>query len=402
MEIMKRGKVMSRKRTTYTTEFKTKVVLEAIKGDKTINEIASEHNVTPKNIQNWKAKFLANAEMAMEPSRAVKEYKDEIVELEKKVDEYAKTVGQLTVENNWMSGKLRSLDSKKRQAIVESKLHKLSITKQCELLGLSRSSLYYKPVVNTSKEAIKEHINKIYEEIPSYGAIKVYHQLQEDGFNVSLNSVQKYRKELGLKAVLAVKAPYTSQKAKEHTIYSYKLKDIEITRANQVWSTDITYIKVKGGFVYLAAIIDWYSKAVLSYRISNTMDSELVMSVLNDALALYPKPEIFNTDQGSQYTSHMHTQRLKDNNIQISMNSTGRSTDNICIERFWRSAKVEKIYLNEYTKVSKLKEDVKEYINFYNHKRFHETLNYQKPMKVYYESLKINNKEYNDLTKSVA
>ena len=200
---------MSRKRTIYSTEFKTKVVLEAIKGDKTINEIASEHNVTPKNIQNWKAKFLANAEMAMEPSRAVKEYKDEIVELEKKVDEYAKTVGQLTVENNWMSGKLRSLDSKKRQAIVESKLHKLSITKQCELLGLSRSSLYYKPVVNTSKEAIKEHINKIYEEIPSYGAIKVYHQLQEDGFNVSLNSVQKYRKELGLKAVLAVKAPYT-------------------------------------------------------------------------------------------------------------------------------------------------------------------------------------------------
>jgi putative transposase len=207
---------------------------------------------------------------------------------------------------------------------------------------------------------------------------------------------------LGLRAVLAVKAPYTTKRDKEHAIYAYKLKDVEITRANQVWSTDITYIRIKGGFVYLAAIIDWYSKAVLSWRISNTMDSDLVMSVLHEALSLYPKPEIFNTDQGSQYTSYIHTDTLKKHNISISMNGTGRSVDNICIERFWRSAKVEKIYLNEYDRVSVLKSDAREYINFYNHKRFHESLAYKKPMEVYFNSMKINDQNYTSQDQSVA
>jgi len=240
----------------------------------------------------------------------------------------------------------------------------------------------------------------------------VYKQLLEDGFSVSPNTVQKYRKELGLRAVLAVRTPNTSLGNKQHPIYSYKLKGLDITRANQVWSTDITYIRIKGGFVYMAAIIDWYSKSVLSYRISNTMDTDLVMSVLNEALSLYGKPEIFNTDKGSQYTSYIHTQTLKDNGITISMDGKGRATDNICIERFWRSAKVEKIYLNEYERVSVLKQDVKEYIDFYNHRRFQcpeqseeiplgKTLDYKKPMNVYYDSLKINDKDYTNLEQSV-
>ena len=154
--------------------------------------------------------------------------------------------------------------------------------------------------------------------------------------------------------------------------------------------------------VYMAAVIDWYSKAVLSWRISNTMDTDLVMGVLNVALLLYGKPEIFNTDQGSQYTSYIHTETLKDNGIIISMDGKGRATDNICIERFWRSVKVEKIYLNEYIRVSNLKDDVKEYIEFYNFRRFHETLNYKKPMNIYHKSLKINNENYDKLDKNVA
>ena len=152
----------------------------------------------------------------------------------------------------------------------------------------------------------------------------------------------------------------------------------------------------------MAAVIDWYSKAVLSWNISNTMDTELVMGVLNKALSLYGKPEIFNTDQGSQYTSHTHTQTLKDNGITISMDGKGRATDNICIERFWRSAKVEKIYLNEQDKVSILRSDVKDYMEFYNYRRFHETLKYKKPMNVYLDSLKTNNENYNKSNESVA
>lgn len=262
--------------------------------------------------------------------------------------------------------------------------------------------MYYLPKINEEELAIKQQIQAIYNEIPIYGYLKVHKQLLEDGFIVSPNTVQKYRKELGLRAVLAIRAPYTTKGHKEHPIYSYKLKGLEITRANQVWSTDITYIRIKGGFVYLSAVIDWYSKAVLAWRISNTMDTDLVMSVLNEALSLYPKPEIFNTDQGSQYTSYIHTDTLKAHGITISMNGAGRSVDNICIERFWRSAKVEKIYLNEYDRVSVLKEDVKDYINFYNYKRFHESLQYKKPIEVYFNSMKINEQNYNSKQISVA
>ncbi len=393
---------MSKKRTAFSTEFKTKIVLEVLQGDKTINEIASTYSITPKNIQNWKSTFLANAQMAMEPSRAVQEYKNELKAKNEEIERLQKALGKTTLERDWLSGKLVSLDSLNRKELVESKLKTLSITRQCELLDIARSTLYYEPIINQREIAIKNHIQKIYEEIPIYGYLKVHQQLLEDGFSISPNTVQKYRKELGLKAILAIKAPNTSQPIKEHPIHSYKLRGIEITRANQVWSTDITYIKIKGGFVYLAAIIDWYSKAVLSWRVSNTMDTDLVMSVLNEALRIYGKPEIFNTDQGSQYTSYIHTQTLKDRGIAISMDGKGRAADNICIERFWRSAKVEKIYLNEYDKVSTLKNDVKEYIEFYNHKRFHESLDYQKPINVYCESLKMNDKSYINIEENVA
>lgn len=398
-----RGKEMSRKRTVYTAEFKTKLVLEVLKEEKTLNEIASANNVNPKNLQNWKKLFLENAEVAMEPAKAVKEYKDEISKLKKEVDAYAKKVGQLTLEKEWAVGKLQSLDLSSKKALIDtSKRKTLSVVQQCNLIGYNRSNLFYTPVANPAKDAIKNRIEEIFEEIPSYGYMKVYHQLLEDGYSISPNSVLAYRKELGLQAVLAVRPPNTSWANQQHPKYSYKLKGLDITRANQVWSTDITYIKIKGGMVYMAAIIDWYSKAVLSWRISNTMDTDLVMGVLNEALSKYGKPEIFNTDQGSQYTSYIHTQRLKDNGITISMDGKGRATDNICIERFWRSAKVEKIYLNEYDRLSALRGDVHDYIEFYNHRRFHETLGYKKPMNVYYESLKINEENYTKPNESVA
>jgi len=385
---------MSKKRTKYSTELKTKLVLEVLKGEKTLNEIASENNIIPKNLQNWKATFLANAELAMEPSKAVKEYKEENRELHAKIDEYAKVVGKITVERDWLQGKLKGLDLSNKQALVETKPKTISLLRQTELLGICRSAFYYTPIVNEKKIAIKKEIEKIFEEIPIYGEKKVHQQLLENGFTVSLNTVSKYRRELGLRAVLAVKPISTSVADVQHPKYAYKLRGVDINRANQVWSTDITYIKINGGMVFMAAVIDWYSKAVLSWEISNCMDTDLVMGVLNKALSTYGNPEIFNTDQGSQYTSHIHTQTLKDNGIIISMDGKGRATDNICIERFWRSAKCERIYLNEYNGIKALKDDISDYIEFYNHRRFHETLEYKKPMEVYVENLKINNDEY--------
>ena len=154
-----------------------------------------------------------------------------------------------------------------------------------------------------------------------------------------------------------------------------------------MWSSDITYIKTASGTVYLETIIDWYSKAVLSWNISNTMDSGLVMRVLDDAVDRFGTPEIFNTDQGSQYTSYVHTQRFKDHRVIISMDGKGRATDNICIERFWRSAKCERIYLNEYNGLLDLRLDMADYIDFYNNRRFHESISYKKPMTFYWKNL---------------
>lgn len=323
----------------------------------------------------------------MEPSKAVKEYKDENKVLQSQVDKYAKTLGKVTMENEWLVEKLQSLDVSTKQNLVKVQAQGLSLFHQCNLLGISRNYFYYKPVKNSKKEAIKSHINKVFDEIPIYGEKKVHKQLSEDGFKVSLNSVSKYRKELGQKAILAVKPISTTVPAPQHPKYSYKLRGVDINQSNQVWSTDITYIKLPTGMAYMAAIIDWYSKAVLSWKISNCMDTDLVMSVLNEALEHYGNPKIFNTDQGSQYTSYVHTQTLRDREITISMDGKGRATDNIPIERFWRSAKCERIYLNEYDSIRSLKEDVADYIEFYNHRRFHQTLDYRKPMEVYIENI---------------
>jgi len=383
---------MSKKRTNYSSAFKTKLVLELLQNADTLAEIASKHNILPQNLVNWKKTFLANAEIAMEPSKAVKEYKEELIKSQEQNERLTALVGKVTVEKEWLAKKLKSLGSSELKQLIDLKptSASLSINHQCQLLGINRSGLYYQLRVNHAKQIIKNHITKVFEQIPIYGEKKVHKQLLEDGIKVSLNTVARYRQELGLKAVLAVKQVNTTIPIKEHKKYTYKLRGLNISHANHVWSTDITYIKIAGGMVYMAAIIDWHSKAVLSHRISNTMDVQLVMSVLNDALAKYPHPEIFNTDQGSQYTSEVHTQKLKKLGITISMDGKGRATDNICIERFWRSAKCERIYLNAYQSIGELITDVDDYIEFYNHRRFHETLDYKKPMDVYQESIKLN------------
>ena len=377
---------MSNKKRTYTSAFKTKIVLEALREDKSIAELSVKYNITPKNIHNWKATFLSNAEIAMEPSKCVAEYKQAAKELNQQVADYAKKVGELTMEKEFLEGKLRSLALSDRKPMIDAK-HNLPINKQAELLSIARSTIYYKPVENTYKKSVLEKLKKIHDEIPCYGYIKAHRQLLEDGYFISENTVHKYRKALGIKAILAVKQPNLSLGNKEHAIYSYKLRGVSISYSNQVWSTDITYIKTASGTVYLAAIIDWYSKAVLSWEISNTMDSSLVMRVLDDAIDRFGTPEIFNTDQGSQYTYYVHTQKLKDHGVIISMDGKGRATDNICIERFWRSAKCERIYLNEYKGLPDLRLDVADYIDFYNNRRFHESINYEKPMRFYWENL---------------
>ena len=384
---------MSVKRKSYSADFKAKLVLEALEGEKTINEIASKYEVLPVSLKNWKKQFLENMSLAFDKSTVVKEYKDEIETLQKDKDMLAKKVGNLTIEKDFLVEKLVSLaSSKERKNLLDIKLN-LSLNKQCKLLHIGKSSLYYqpkKPFSTGGELKLLDAINNIYSDFPSYGYRRIHSQLLRDGYNVGKKLVKKAMRYMGIEALYP--KPKTTTANKEHYKYPYLLKDfrndagqIIIDRANKVWSTDITYIKLEKGFVYLAAIIDWHSKKILSWKLSNTMDMSLVMGVLKEALALYPKPEIFNTDQGSQYTAKAHIDILKKHHIQISMDGKGRATDNICIERFWRSIKYEEIYLNEYKNIKVLRKAIEEYMIMYNSKRLHSAIDYKTPNEVYFD-----------------
>lgn len=391
---------MSVKRKSYSADYKAKLVLEVLEGEKTINEIASQYEVLPVSLKSWKKQFLENMSLAFDKSTVVKEYKDEIEALKKSKDSIAKKLGETIVEKEFLEGKLVSLvSSKERKSLLDTKLT-LSINKQCKLLKINKSSLYYQPIKPFSKTRdiqMLDSINNIYELFPSYGYRRITKELQNKGYNVNRKRVQKAMKYMGIEALYP--KPKTTTANKEHYKYPYLLKDfrndagqVVIDKANKVWSTDITYIKLEKGFVYLAAIIDWHSKKILSWKLSNTMDITLVTTVLKEALKIYPKPEIFNTDQGSQYTAKEHVKILKKHNIQISMDGKGRATDNICIERFWRTIKYEEIYLKEYKNMKVLNKAIEKYMQTYNAKRLHSAIDYKTPNEVYFDY--INNLDF--------
>lgn len=383
---------------TYSAEQKTKIVLELLKEEQTVSQLASKYKITAKSIQNWKKQFLENASKAFEDDSSTKEHKKELENLKSQNDELAKTLGRTTVERDWAVGKLESLDLSNKKSLVDSKL-KISKTRQCQLLKMCRASLYYKPrPMSIRDKKILDAIDEIYTDNSEYGYRMIHRQLLEDGHTIGKDRVLKYMGVLGIQAIYPTKKHITSLKNKEHKIYPYLLKEywrvigrtkqIQVNISNEVWSGDITHIRTNGGFMYLAAVIDWHTRAVLSYKLSTTMDATLATEVLEDALNRYPAPKIFNSDQGSQYTSHEHTQLLKQHNIQISMNGKGRSVDNIAIERFFRTLKHGNIYISDYKTIKELKEGVRAYIHKYNFKRFHSSINYQKPMNLYLESIK--------------
>ena len=391
---------MSVKRKSYSAEFKAKLVLEVLEAEKTVNEIASQYEVFPASLKSWKKQFLENMSLAFDKSTVVKEYKDKIDVLQKDKDMIAKKLGETIVEKEFLEGKLVSLaSSKERKVLLDTKLD-LSLNKQCKLLHIGKSSLYYqpkKPFSTNGELKLLDAINNIYSDFPSYGYRRITKQLQKDGHNIGKKLVKKAMHYMGIEALYP--KPKTTTANKEHYKYPYLLKDfrndagqVVIDRANKVWSTDITYIKLEKGFVYLAAVIDWHSKKILSWKLSNTMDITLVTTVLKEALSLYPKPEIFNTDQGSQYTAKAHVNILKKHNIKISMDGVGRATDNICIERFWRSIKYEEIYLNEYKNMKVLNRAIEKYMDSYNRKRLHSAIDYKTPNEVYFDY--INNLDF--------
>jgi len=268
--------------------------------------------------------------------------------------------------------------------MVDRSYDKISIRRQCQLLDVNRSSLYYQPQpVSVETLDIMDRIDKQYTETPFYGVQRMTAQLRRDGLVIGHNRVRRLMRLMGLMPIYP--KPNGSKRHPEHKIYPYLLRDVAVEKANQVWSADITYIRMVAGFLYLMAIMDWFSRYVLSWAVSNSLDSLFCVDALEQAM-LIGTPDIFNTDQGSQFTSCDFTSILEQAGVAISMDGRGRVFDNIFSERLWRTVKYEEVYLNEYRGVRDVIDDLSDYFDFYNNRRLHQSLGYRTPVEVYFEN----------------
>ena len=265
--------------------------------------------------------------------------------------------------------------------LVDRDHEEISIRRQCELLGVNRAGLYY-PALGESEENLQlmRLLDEEYTRTPFYGSRRMAAWLRTKGFEVNRKRVSRLMAVMGIEAVYP--KPRLSQPGEGHKIYPYLLRGVEVLRVNQVWSTDITYIRMSQGFVYLVAVMDWFSRYVLSWSLSLTMELDFCVEALKRALRR-GRPEVFNSDQGSQFTSEKFSDELQAREIAISMDGRGRCMDNIFIERLWRSLKYEEVYLKDYASVTEAREGIERYFRFYNQERLHQSLAYQTPAALY-------------------
>jgi putative transposase len=269
---------------------------------------------------------------------------------------------------------------------IDSKHPRLSVVRQCELVGIARSSYYYEGKGESPLNLmLMRQIDEQFMETPWYGSRQMARHLRRQGHNASRKRVQRLMRKMGLVAIY--QAPRTSQPHPEHRIYPYLLRDVAVERPNHVWCADITYIPMRRGFLYLVAIMDWATRSVLSWRLSNTLDTVFCVEALEEAIHRYGKPEIFNTDQGSQFTSCEFTGVLKEAGIRISMDGKGRWMDNVFIERLWRSLKYECVYLRDFETGSQARYEIGRWIDYYNEQRPHSALGDITPLEAYHRGL---------------
>jgi putative transposase len=268
--------------------------------------------------------------------------------------------------------------------MVDPQQPDVSISRQCTLLNIQRSSFYYrsKPIKAEDLHVMRL-IDEQYLKTPTWGSRSMRTHLRRLGYTINRKHVQRLMRLMGLEAIYP--KPTTSRPHPEHTIYPYLLRDLNIERPNQVWAADITYIPMSRGFMYLVAVMDWHSRKVLSWRLTNTMEADFCVEALKEAIEHYGCPEIFNTDQGAQFTSEAFTNALKANDISISMDGRRRVQDNIFIERLWWTLKYHYLYLRSFADGSELREGLRDWFRFYNLERFHQSLDNRTPDEVYYD-----------------
>ena len=267
-------------------------------------------------------------------------------------------------------------------ALFDNTNREITISRQAELLGVSRSSFYYKPVVNEYDLLLMRMIDEQYTQTPFYGSRKMAAHLRRHDYQVNRKHAQRLMRVMGLEAIYP--KPHLSRPGAGHSIYPYLLRGLLITQPDQVWAADITYIRLHRGWLYLVAIMDWFSRYVLSWETSITMETGFCLAALEKAFVA-STPGIFNSDQGSQFSSSAFTDMLKGKMINISMDGRGRCMDNIFTERLWRSLKYEEVYIRDYQCVSEGRQGIDYYFNFYNHERPHQSLNYLTPAEIYFQ-----------------
>jgi len=260
----------------------------------------------------------------------------------------------------------------------------LPISQQAELLGLNRSGLYYQPAAPSEREVrVKHRIDKIYTQCPFYGSRKITAVLRK-AMTINRKTVQRYMAEMGITALHP--GPNLSKRNRQHPVYPYLLRHVTSSYPNHVWGIDITYIRLRSHWMYLVAVLDWYSRYVISWELSSSLAINFVLAAVDQALA-QAKPTIWNSDQGSHFTSPQYLQRLQDAQVQISMDGRGRARDNIFTERLWRTVKYEEVYLNDYADPHEAYQGLRHYLNFYNYQRLHQSLGYLTPAQVYFNDL---------------
>ena len=294
-------------------------------------------------------------------------------------------IGEQALEIDFLEGALTKAGWLSAKRMIDLN-HGLSLTQQAKSLGFSRSSVYYLPhSISEHDQTLMKRMDRLHLDYPFAGARMLRDMLRLEGFTVGRTHIGTVMRKMGIEALY--RKPRTTKRHPGHKVYPYLLRHLPITESNQVWAMDITYIPMARGFVYLTCVMDWYSRKVLSSKLSITMDTYFCLDAVNEAIEKHGCPKIMNTDQGSQFTSPMFTQLLKDNDIQISMDGKGAWRDNVFVERLWKTIKYEHVYLHGYDTVSEARSKIENYIKFYNQRRPHSSIDRLPPDKVYYTSL---------------
>ena len=375
---------MSRSRRNFSAEFKTNLVLQLLKGEKELNVLAVENDIQPNLLRNWKKEFLTNASLAFDNKRE-DNLREKLAEERKEKAEYAKKVGQLTMQVDWLKKNLKKLsDLTTRVNLVRnlSTTKELPVSTGAKLLGINRTSVYYGGIPVSEEELeCKSIIDHLHTDNPTWGARQMSAQLKLRGYQVGRRKAGRYMREMDITPIYP--KMNLSKRMKQAKVCPYLLRNAVIDRSNQAWSIDITYIPMKHGFLYLTAIIDWYSRCIVGWDVDDTLDTTMVINACKKAFKV-AKPLIINSDQGSQFTSDKYIEFIRDNGIRQSMDGKSRWADNIMIERWFRSFKYEEAYLTEYANLKGAREAIGRYIYTYNFERCHQSIGNKRPAEVYY------------------